>query len=397
MTITEFPWQTNPDHFWLRGQTPKNLVEFDERLGHWDVYGHPEIVGVLNNPGRFSSDISRLFPIDYNPEFEEGKIVRMDPPEHGKLRRLLSKAFTPKMVADLEPRIAAITAELLDTVDGSSWELVTDLAYPLPVIVVAELLGVPPSDRKLFRRWAGELLERTTEMSLREEERPRMQKVYDTAMEMLQPMLEYVQSHAADRRQNPRDDLLTRLVEAEVEGQQLTNVEVVNFALLLLLAGHVTTTMLLGNTMLCLDTFPEHDAAVRADRTLVPTLIEESLRYLAPFAATARATTTEVELGGHKIGSDQLVKVWLGAGNRDERVFDRPHVFDPARDPNPHLGLGRGVHFCLGAGLARLEGQIAVNMMLDRFPTLRTDSDNPPIFLQLPHLTGIRVLPLLTR
>lgn len=169
----------------------------------------------------------------------------------------------------------------------------------------------------------------------------------------------------------------------------------VNFAIVLLLAGHITTTMLLGNTVLCLDAYPEQQDRARADRASIPAVIEESLRLFTPFAALGRATTREVELGGVSIPADQMVMCWLGAANRDPRQFPDPDAFDPHRDPSPHLAFGRGIHFCLGAPLARLEGRVALNILLDRFDRLRTDPEDPVQFIPTPTLTGVRRLPLL--
>ncbi|MEV4224558.1 cytochrome P450 [Nonomuraea sp. NPDC049725] len=385
-------------HFWLHGPRSGPPVEFDPASGMWNVYGYPELHEVLGDPATFSSDTMRVVPKGLVPEVEEfsldGFITQIDPPAHGKLRRLVSSAFTRKIVADLEPRIAALTHELLDAArERGRLELVTDLAYPLPVIVIAELLGVPATDRALFKRWADALFQRDTKVSLTEpDERQLAQR-----QESLRPwkeMSDYLAGHAAERRARPRGDLLSLLVEAEVDGERLPDTQVVNFAIVLLLAGHVTTTMLLGNTVLCLDAFPEQQDRARADRSTIPAVIEESLRYLTPFAALGRATTREVELGGVKIPADQLVMAWLGSANRDPRQFPDPDMFDPGRDPNPHLAFGRGIHFCLGAPLARLEGRVALNILLDRLPSLRTDPDDPPELMPTPTMTGVRRLAL---
>jgi cytochrome P450 len=391
----------HPQHFWLRGEEPSAPIEFDEATGVWNVYGHPETVQVVSDPATFSSDATRLVPLDEGSDedvkaFTEGNLVQMDPPDHRKLRTLVSHAFTPKMVAGLEPRIREITAGLLDAAAaGGRFEMVADLAYPLPVIVIADLLGVPAADRELFKKWADGLTGTTAELSLTnmsEEQR----KEFRSQLDVTREMQDYLRVHAAERRSRPREDLLTKLVQAEVDGERLSDNEVVNFAGLLLLAGHITTTLLLGNTVLCLDAHPEQARQVRADRAAVPTAIEESLRLLTPFAAIVRVTNRDVEIGGRHVPKDQMLMVWLGAANRDARQFDRPHEFDARRDPNPHLGFGRGIHFCLGAPLARLEGRVVLNMLLDRFPELQTDPAAPPEFLAGWDTIGVRSLPLLT-
>jgi cytochrome P450 len=365
----------------------------------WNVYGYPELQEILSDPATFSSNTMRLIPKGLMPDSEEfsmaGFITQIDPPEHGKLRKLVSAAFTRKVVADLEPRIATLTHELLDAAqDRGRFELVTDLAYPLPVIVIAELLGVPSSDRALFKQWADALFQRDTKISL---SRPPEEQDVDmqATLRPWKEMSSYLADHAAERRRQPRADLLTRLVEAEVDGEHLPDDQVVNFAIILLLAGHVTTTMLLGNTVLCLDAFPEQQDKVRADRASIPSAIEESLRLFTPFAALGRSTTREVELGGVTIPADQVLMAWVAAANRDPRQFPNPDVFDPGRDPNPHLGFGRGIHFCLGAPLARLEGQVALGILLDRFNPLRTDPNDPVEFIPTPTMTGVRRLALI--
>lgn len=386
-------------HFWLHGPRSGPAVEFDARTGLWNVYGYPELHEVLGDPVTYSSDTMRVVPRELMPSKDdfslEGFITQIDPPEHGKLRKLVSSAFTRKVVADLEPRIAALTHELLDAArERGRFELVNDLAYPLPVIVIAELLGVPSGDRALFKQWADALFQRDAEVSLNRSAEERSADL-EATMGPWKEMSAYLAAHAAERRRQPRADLLTRLVEAEVDGERLPDEQVVNFAIVLLLAGHITTTMLLGNTVLCLDAFPEQQDRVRADRSSIPAVIEESIRFLTPFALVGRATTREARLGGVTIPADQMVMVWLAAANRDPRQFPDPDVFDPGRDSNPHLGFGRGIHFCLGAPLARLEGRVALNILLDQFDVLRTDPDDPVQFIPAPSLTGVRRLPLI--
>ncbi|MET9524220.1 cytochrome P450 [Streptomyces coeruleorubidus] len=397
MTSMADAWGIHEAQFWLRGQEPEAPVRYDAQAGIWCVYGYKEVQHVLANPATFSSNTQRVIPKDMlegQEEFSEGNLIQMDGLEHKKLRGLISHAFTPKMVADLEPRIAELTHELLDAVpDGNRMELVNDLAYPLPVIVIAELLGVPSSDRYRFREWGDALMESTQEFSFADRSEEQRQRLQD-AMLKVRKLSDYLREHVEDRKRNPREDLITKLVQAEVDGEHLTDNEVVNFSNVLLIAGHITTTMLLGNSILCLDTHPDWFARVREDRSMIPAAIEEALRYYSPFAGTARATTTEVELGGERIPADSLVVTFLGVANRDPKVFTDPHTFDPRRDPNPHMAFGRGAHFCIGAPLARLEGRVALNILLDRFPNLRSDPDSPPVFLPSLSMTGVKKLPL---
>ncbi|MEU5264361.1 cytochrome P450 [Amycolatopsis sp. NPDC021455] len=394
-------WGLHASQFWLRGKQPENRVEFAAELGMWNVYGHPEIEEILRDPATFSSDTTRLVPKEMMPDADleamtAGNLLQLDPPLHNKMRKLVSRAFTPKVVADLEPRIAAITHEMLDAVGTPGrLELVEDLAYPLPVIVIAELLGVPASDRHLFKGWVDKMFESSEQLSLVKKDE-KQDEAIKKSLEGQKSLTDYLGVHVDERRKQPREDLLTKLVEAEVDGERLSRNEVVNFANILLLAGHITTTMLLGNSVLCLDTHREWDERVRADRSLVPPAIEESLRFLTPFAAVARTTNREVEVGGVTVPADQLLMIWVAAANRDERVFTDPGDFNPLRDPNPHLAFGRGIHFCIGAPLARLEGRVALNILFDRYPALRTIPGEPPKFQVNPNMTGVRELPLTT-
>lgn len=390
-TITD-RWQTHPNQFWLAGQQPEEPVRFDDATGMWHVYGYRDAQHILAEPATFSSHTGRLVP-EAN-DFSEGGLTQLDPPRHTQLRKLVNQAFTPRVVAGLEPRIRTIAEELLDVAGPDRIDLVEEFAYPLPVIVIAELLGVPAEDRELFRRWVDKMLSNSSEFSLRERT-TEQEEAMQESMRHFEEMAEYIRGHAASRREQPRDDLLTKLVEAEVDGERLTDQEVVNFATLLLIAGHITTTMLVGNTVLCLDAHPAEQERVRADRSLVPHAIEETLRMLSPFPVTARVTNTEVELSGRTIPPEQLVMVWVAAANRDPEKFSNPHAFDPDRDPNPHLAFGRGIHFCVGAPLARLEGRIATNLLLDRYPDMRCDPEDPPTFLPTPNMVGTNRLPLL--
>ena len=391
MMITD-GWNTHPKQFWLRGEQPPEPVRLDSDNGMWHVYGYPEAQHLLADPTTFSSHTGRLIP--EAEEFSAGSLTQLDPPRHTKLRKLVNQAFTPRVVVGLEPRIRTIATDLLEAAPLDRMDLVADFAYPLPVTVIAELLGVPSSDRDLFRRWVDAMFSRSSEFSLHERSESEEQALQDS-LRQVKEMSAYVAEHAARRRREPREDLITRLVQAEVDGARLTDQEVVNFANLLLIAGHITTTMLVGNTILCLDVNPEARARVQADRSLVPPAIEESLRVLTPFPVLARVTNAETSLGGRTIDANQLIMVWVAAANRDPRQFFRPHAFDIDRDPNPHLAFGRGIHFCVGAPLARLEGKVAINLLLDRYPRLRCDPQDPPVFVPTPNMTGAQRLPLL--
>ncbi|AUX44526.1 cytochrome P450 [Sorangium cellulosum] len=358
---------------WLRQARESSPVVHDETQRVWQLFGHADILRVLSDPATFSSDMSRFIPPQADFElFSRGNFVRMDPPKHRKLRDLVSQAFTPRMVSDLVPRIAALTDELLDGVEGAGrFDLVETLAYPLPVIVIAEMLGIPVADRGHFRGWADTLLSRS-------EQNPGLPD--DAAMNRLAPTLRemngYLLAHIKERRARPADDLISKLLRAEIDGQRLDDEEIVGFVGLLLIAGHITTTALLGNTILCLDEHPAAFAELRADPTKLPAAIEEVLRYRPPFPRLARRTTSAVELGGKQIPAEQLLILWIVSANRDSAHFEDPDRFDIHRKPNHHLSFGYSIHFCLGAPLARLEARIAMEILLERYRTIAVARDD---------------------
>ncbi|MBB4679399.1 cytochrome P450 [Crossiella cryophila] len=384
---------------WMRGEHPEESVRFNAQQGLWEVFMHAEAVAVLGDNQNFSSNsLKFLAGEEAAAELNDGNLIQTDAPEHRKLKRLISHAFTPKTVADLEPRIAQLTHKMLDEVEGrDGFEWVAELAYPLPVTIIADLLGVPSGDKEMFRSWVDERFSGDMELSLNPDDAEQQQVLGQRQYELTTQLGAYMSEHAAERRRRPRADLLTELVQAEVDGERLSDRQVSTFGCLLLLAGHITTTMMLGNTVLLLDANPEQGARVRADRSLIPPAIEEAVRMLSPFASAYRITTADVQVGAETIPAGQMVRLWTAAANRDPEVFADPHGFDAGRDPNPHLAWGRGMHFCLGAPLARLEGRVVLDILFDRFPQLRTDPDRPAEFMPNPETLGVRTLPLLTR
>ncbi|MFE2184741.1 cytochrome P450 [Streptomyces sp. NPDC059455] len=387
-------WNVHPAHVWIHGQRPEKIVDYDESLKMWNVYGYPEAVEILTQPTVFSNNCGRLDPIDLPEDICAGDFSQMDPPEHRKVRGLVEFAFSPKLVAGLEQRVEALVHELLDELAGrEGFDLVTDLSTPLPMTVICELLGVPREDRARIHRWSQEMAgsDDFEPPEVAQEDTYALQRAFD----LLREMREYWTGLARERRRRPGEDLLSHLVHVEVEGERLGETEVFNIANRLMINGHHSTSMLLSNTMLILDAFPDQAARVRADRSLLTPMIEESLRFFSPVTTVGKATNTDVVLAGTHIPKDQLVMVWTGAANRDERAFDSPHTFDPARTPNPHLGFGRGVHFCVGRRLGRMTVRTAVNALLDRFPTLRTDPASPPSFIQIADAGGMESMPVL--
>jgi cytochrome P450 len=380
---------------WLEESRQRGQVHYDAKQESWQVLGYPEAAAVLSDPATFSSDLTGLVPAqDDLALFQKGNFVRMDPPRHRKLRGLVSQAFTPRMVAGLEPRIAEVTTELLDaTGGGERLDLIDSLAYPLPVIVIAELLGIPSTDRPTFRRWADTLFDQANidpEDSLQKVGEEAIASVAPTIREMNTYLLDYIRS----RRANPGRDLTSRLLEAEVDGERLEDQEIVGFVGLLLLAGHITTTATLGNTIVSFQDNPDAAAEIRADPSLLPAAIEEVLRYRTPFPRLARVATTNAQVGDAEIPAQGLILVWLTAANRDARVFSDPNRFDIHRKPNPHLTFGHGIHFCLGAPLARLEAKVALKIMLDRYRDIAVATDAPVEYRNPWLMVSVNKLPL---
>ncbi|GHH17308.1 cytochrome P450 [Streptomyces lanatus] len=389
-------WDVHPGHFWLRGKRPENLVSYDEEIKMWNIYGYPECAEALSNTKVFSSDMMRLEPIQVDYALVDGDFGHTDPPKHRKLRGLVDHAFKPALLGRLESEVHGIIHELLDQVDGKpSFDLMKEFAAPLPLIVIADLMGVPPSDRGILRGWMDKMLQGGEELKSPEEQLEEKEQL-EKELELLWEMRDYWKDMAVERRKKPRGDLVSELLDAEIDGQRLTDSQIANICNRMMVNGHLTTAMLIGNTMLCLDAYPEEGAKVRADRSLLPSAIEESLRFLSPICGVGRATNADVEIGGTTIPKDQLLIVWTGSANRDERQFQDPHTFIADRTPNNHIGLGRGVHFCIGRQLARMEAKAAVEVLLDRFPGMRPDPAAPPTFLQVIDVDGVETLPVLT-
>ncbi|MBZ5712521.1 cytochrome P450 [Nannocystis pusilla] len=368
------PEVANNPHPLLRRLREAGPVHRLERYGWWAVTRHADVTQILRRPDVFSSDtgLDRLRPPYVEDrawqEIERSRgpsMVNSDPPAHTRLRRLIAGAFAPRAMARIEARVHEITADLLDRIVGCErFDVVDDLAIPLPVTVIAEMLGVDTRDKADFKRWSDELLEfgqLTREQRMSPAASARLVK---SRCELIA----YLEACVEARREAPRDDLISELVRAESEEGKLTANEVLGMLVLLLIAGNETTTNLIATGTHLLLEHPEALAELRADPSLVPNFLEEVLRYDGPVTMLFRRTTEAVEVAGTTIPRGALVLPLVAAANRDPDQFSAPDRFDIRRDTRGHLGFGHGIHFCVGAPLSRLEGRIAFTELLRRLP-----------------------------
>jgi len=359
-----FPWYAQ-----MRREAP---VFYDAEQQCWMVFRYEDVKQVFADWQKFSSKVPQP------PEQTDltQSLISTDPPKHQSLRSLVAKVFTARRVEELAPRITQITHELLDQVHGlERMDFMHDLAIPLPIIVIAEILGIPVADRDHFKRWSDGIL------------------VYDTVA--LKAMADYFRHLLEQRRQRPGIDLISNLIAAHEAGETLTAQELVDFCMVLLIAGNETTTNLLGNAILCFNEYPEAFERLKREPQLLPLVIEEVLRYRSSVQGIERFTKVETQLRGQIIPVGQMVIVWMGSANRDEAQFDRSDEFVVDRDPNPHLAFGNGIHFCLGAPLARLEAKIVLSAVLERFPTLRIEPSAVLEFIPSTAVHGVKSLPVL--
>jgi cytochrome P450 len=325
----------------------------------WMVFDYENVKRILDDPATYSSQAT--------PAGASGKplewMIFSDPPRHTKLRALVSKAFTPRMIAEWEPRIAELSRKLLGPLKSrGEMDMAADYAIPLPTMVIADMLGIPADDWARFKRWSDGILLLSDTISGTAEDAARAGQAFFAVRAEMEEYLDNFLKHRAAQSNN----LLSRLAAAEVDGQKLTPKEILGFFQLLLLAGNETTTNLINNAILCLTENPDQMAKLRERMELLPGAIEEVLRYRSPLQITFRAIRKDVEIHGQKIPSSSLVLVMLGSANRDPKQFREPEKFDITREPNPHLAFGHGFHFCLGAPLSRLEARIALTDLLTR-------------------------------
>ncbi|GER89575.1 putative cytochrome P450 YjiB [Dictyobacter vulcani] len=370
----------NPFHCYrqLREQHP---VYYSREFHSWFISRYEDVQNVINDPVLFSSEQSiRSRPKATRQNSNAARtLLWTDPPRHRQLRSLINLAFTPRTIANLAPRITEIVHAQLDQVTPyGEIDIVADLANPLPIIVIAELLGVPIQDQQQFKHWSDIIVS------------PARQEKKQAVI----AMNNYFQSIVQQRRQQPEDDLISALLSAHIEGIYLTEAEILSFCRLLLVAGHETSTNLIGNALLTFAEHPHVFEELKDDLTLIPDAIEEVIRYRTPIQRLRRAATVDTELGGQMIKAGDIVSPILGSANRDEQRFVDAERFDLHRNPNRHIGFGHGIHFCIGSSLARLETRIALEVLLTRFTGMQRKPDSKLEHVASSFVYGVKSLPM---
>ena len=367
--LPEFHADPYPFYRRLREQDPVHRTA----MGFWVLTRYEDCVAVLRDQRFGREEFQQMLTAVYGNDTEKPQLPRSmlfrDPPDHTRLRALVSKAFTPRTIEVMRGHIQDIVDRLLGrALAQGGMDVMEDLAYPLPVTVICEMLGVPVGDHASIRGWSADIARSLDAIGL-----PSDQSIVERGRIARRQLADYFRALVPERRARPQPDLLSGLLAAEEQGDKLTEPEVIAMCLLLFIAGHETTVNLIGNGLLALLRHPEQLARVQADPALVPNAVEELLRYDSPVQRTARITTEEVDLAGHHIAKGAMVVVALGAANRDPAQFADPDRLDVTRRDVRHISFGFGIHFCLGAPLARVEGQIALGALLRRAPGLTLD------------------------
>ena len=384
-----------PTYARLRSSAPVHRATMPDGRGVWLITRYEDVLAVLKDE-RFVKDwrsaltpeqLAEIPPIPEVMKPISRNMLDTDPPDHERLRALVSKAFTPRLIERMRPRVQAIADGLLDAVqDRGEMDLIDDYAFPLPITVIAELLGVPAEDRNNFREWSDAAVSGNTSQEYLEE----------ILIPHMQAFTDYLRALFEEKHAKPKDDLVSALVQAEEAGDKLSEDELLGMVFLLLVAGHETTVNLIGNGVLALLQHPDQLRKLKDDPSLIKLAVEELLRYDGPVeTSTERFAREDVDIDGTVIPRGEMVLVVLAAADHDPERFSDPDDLDITRADNRHLAFGKGIHHCLGAPLARMEGQIAISTLLRRMPNLRLKE--PPESLSWRPgmiLRGLRGLPV---
>jgi cytochrome P450 len=371
--LPEFHADPYPFYKRLREKAPV----YQSPMGFWVLTRYEDCVAVLRDQRFGREEFQQMLASVYGGDTENPSLPRSmlfrDPPDHTRLRALVSKAFTPRMVETMRGHIQEIVDRLLDRVQGAGrMDVMEDLAYPLPVTVICEMLGVPVDDHASIRGWSADIARSLDAIGL-----PTDQDIVERGRKARRALADYFRRLVPERRARPQQDLLSGLIAAEEQGDKLSGDEIIAMCLLLFIAGHETTVNLIGNGTLALLRHPDQLRKLQTEPGLIGNAVEELLRYDSPVQRTARITNTDAEVGGQPMPKGTMVITALGAANRDPAQFAEPDVLDVARKEPRHISFGFGIHFCLGAPLARVEGQLALGTLLRRMPRLALAEASP--------------------
>jgi len=369
----EFHADPYPFYHRMRETDPVHLSP----LGLWVLTRYEDCVTSLRDP-RFGRDgFEAILSAQYGEESETGRLPRSmlfrDPPDHTRLRALVNRAFTPRVIEGMRGQIQAVVDRLLDRVERHGhMDVIADLAYPLPVTVICDMLGVPEGDHEQMKDWSSDIIRSLDAIGI-----PSDDSVVERGRVGRRGIAEYFRALLPERRRHPRADLLSSLIAVEEQGDRLTEGELLATCVLLFIAGHETTVNLIGNGLLALLRHPGELVRLRAEPGLIGSAVEELLRFDSPVQRTARIASVDAEVGGQPMPKGTMVITALGAANRDPAQFSDPDVLDVTRKDPRHISFGFGIHFCLGAPLARVEGQLALGTLLRRMPKLALAEANP--------------------
>ncbi|WP_158700729.1 cytochrome P450 [Bacillus paralicheniformis] len=369
---------------WFKQMRHSRPVFYDEKQSVWNVFLYDDVKRVQEDKEYFSTDIQSKRPGIYNLS-----ILNTDPPRHTELRNLVSRAFTPSVLSSWVPRYEAIVSELIDQMEGQEVvDIVENFTFPLPVIIIAEMLGIPAEDRKQFKQWSNDLILFPQVYSPEE-----FQRLNRIKMNAAKEVIEYFGEIINIKRKHPKEDMISNLIQSEEKGVRLSQEDLMQFCILLLIAGNETTTNLLTNAIYSYD---ENNLIpfLNANPVKIPASVEEVLRYRAPIQCINRIVKKDTELGGQQLKADDYVLAWIASGNRDEQYFNDPDRFIIDRDFNKHLTFGKGIHTCLGAPLARMQAKLGLTELIRRFPNLRIHEDYKIDLIPIGFSLGLKTLPL---
>ncbi|WP_054955303.1 cytochrome P450 family protein [Paenibacillus dakarensis] len=384
----EFTANPYPVYENLRKNNPVLKLRFPDGSIGWLVSSYEDAVAVLKEP-RFIKDITKIYGEEHTSVFTRNMLFS-DPPDHKRLRGLMQKSFTPQFIAGMRDHVQSIADDLLDAVSPQdSMNLIDDYAFLLPIIVISEMLGVPLEDRDKFRTWSNSIIGASNQNPNNDE----------TVVQHMNEFVQYLGDWFAKVREKPGNDLISQLLISEDQGDRLSEQELYGVVTLMIIAGHETTVNLIGNGVLSLLEQPEQRKLLQEQPELIHGAIEEMLRYNGPVEfSTSRWASENFEFKGRQINRGEMVIVSLNSANRDPNQFDDPEIFNIEREKSQHLAFGKGIHLCLGAPLARLEGEIAINTLLRRFPDFQLRDDVQELEWRPGMLVrGVRELPLSLR